>query len=498
MLYSGLREPQLNAVSGLRSEWKRHSAIMLNAPCGFGKTYTASYLCKQLADAGKNVVFAAPYVTLVDQTFKRFQQYGHDDLSVIWRNDARYRPSARIQIASADTLSRRDWPKPDVLIWDEAHIARRYLLELMEGEEFKTIGLSATPFAPWLGKYYKGFVKPCTTQQMIDIGLLTPFEIMAPTLPDLDGVKLRKNSFGEMDFCEETAAAIMGDAKIVGDILATWLEHGEGLPTIGFAPNIATANAYAMEFRRAGVPVAVITQDTDPFRERPEIFRMFDSGEIKVIWNVGVLGAGFDSDVRCVIWAKPTKSETVWVQGTLRGSRPAPGKEHCKLFDHSGTYWRLGCPTQIEHYSLNDGSLEEAERRKKATEEREKKAAECKCPKCGRIKRPDERQCAQCGHLPIGRGDITVNVDESRGLHSVNNKKSGPSREEMQNFYSQLLGHRKKSGEPMDPKRAAGIFKQKFGEWPNGFSKRQEPCGPEVSSYIKSTQIRYAKGRAKA
>jgi superfamily II DNA or RNA helicase len=47
--------------------------------------------------------------------------------------------------------------------------------------------------------------------------------------------------------------------------------------------------------------------------------------------------AGFDSDVRCIIYARPTKSEIRWLQALGRGLRTAPGKESCLIFDHSGT-----------------------------------------------------------------------------------------------------------------------------------------------------------------
>lgn len=329
MEFDDLRPPQKKAISLLRTDWKAHKNHLINAPCGFGKTALASYLAKSFANIGKRVVFVAPYVTLVDQTYTRFQQYGHTDLSVIWRDDPRHDASAMVQIASADTIIRRQWPKNcDVMIWDECHRMKKKLIEVMETHDFKTIGLTATPFSKWLGKYYTNFIKPTTTREMIELGWLTPFEIYAPCSPDMSKAKMTTNEYGEKDFSEAFAEEVMGDAKIVGNIVENWLLNGNNEPTIGFAPGVSTANAYTVEFRNAGISAEVVTAET-PREEREVIFRRFAEGIVKIIWNVGVLGAGFDSDVRCIIWARPTKSETVWMQGTMRGSRPAPGKSTC-------------------------------------------------------------------------------------------------------------------------------------------------------------------------
>ena len=233
MQLSDLRPHQQKTIPMLRTDWKSHKTHLINAPCGFGKTALASYLAQAFAAAGQQVVFVATYITLVDQTYKRFQEYGHTDLSVIWRDDPRHDPRAMVQIASADTIIRRDWPSNcKVLIWDECHRMKKKLLEMVDGIDFKTIGLTATPFSPWLGKHYQNFIKPVTTHEMIDGGWLTPFEIYAPCSPDLSGAKMRTNEFGEKDYSEAFAAEVMGDAKIIGNITAHWLTHGDNRPPI--------------------------------------------------------------------------------------------------------------------------------------------------------------------------------------------------------------------------------------------------------------------------
>lgn len=47
-------------------------------------------------------------------------------ISYVWRDHPSYNPTALIQIASADTLIRREFPDNiDLLIVDEAHLKRK-------------------------------------------------------------------------------------------------------------------------------------------------------------------------------------------------------------------------------------------------------------------------------------------------------------------------------------------------------------------------------------
>lgn len=127
------------------------------------------------------------------------------------------------------------------------------------------------------------------------------------------------------DYKEGQLSKVMSEAKLVGDIVKNWLENGQDRPTICFCVDVAHANYVTMEFSRAGVTVEVMTAST-PHEERQLTIRRFEQGITKIIINVGVLVAGFDSDVHCIIFARPTKSEIRWIQTLGRGLRAAPAK----------------------------------------------------------------------------------------------------------------------------------------------------------------------------
>ncbi|EOM3267408.1 DEAD/DEAH box helicase, partial [Escherichia coli] len=264
---------------------------------------------------------------LLNQTAERFTEYGlpWEEISFVWRDHPNYDPSRLIQIASADTLIRREFPDNiDLLIIDEAHMKRRALLEVIRDRDIRVLGLSGTPFAAWMGKYYECLIKPTTIRELIQRGDLSDYEFFAPSMPDLAGVKTSNTVFGR-DYNEEQLASIMGSSDLVGDIVRNWLENGEDLPTICFCVNVAHANFVTREFLQSGIGAEVMTADT-PHDERQDIIRRFEEGATKIIVNVGVLVAGFDSDVRCLIYARPTKSEIRWLQCIGRALRTASGK----------------------------------------------------------------------------------------------------------------------------------------------------------------------------
>jgi superfamily II DNA or RNA helicase len=61
-----------------------------------------------------------------------------------------------------------------------------------------------------------------------------------------------------------------------------------------------------------------------------------------------------------------------WIQTLGRGLRAAPGKDHCLIFDHSGTVNKLGYPDDIEYDYLPSSSdgMEDPQRVVKLTSQR--------------------------------------------------------------------------------------------------------------------------------
>lgn len=488
---------QDRALNSLRREWKQNRTFMVYAPTGSGKTGLAAFITAGHISRGKRVIFIAPYTILVRQTTARFVEYGlpEDEIGIIWRDHPDYDPERLIQIASADTLIRREFPDNiDLIIVDEAHMKKRALLEVIRDSGIKVVGLSGTPFSPWLGKYYSSLIKPTTIGELIQRGDLSPYEFYAPTKPDLKGVKSGTSEEYGSDYNEKQLSEIMCGSDLVGDIVDNWLRNGRDLPTVAFCVDKDHANFVTLQFNRAGINAEVMVAET-PSDERHLIIHRFETGATKVIVSVGVLVAGFDSDVRCIIYARPTKSEIRWLQALGRGLRTAPGKDACLIFDHSGTVHRLGFPDAIEYDELpskNDGMKGAAAR---AAKEREEKLPK-ECPECHFMKPAGVYVCPKCGFKPLVGED--VETDSTRNLKKMSKHETVYTKSDKQSWWSQIKfyqRHRAAQGKPVSDGWCAHTFQEKFGEWPNGLSDFPMEITPEVSNHIKHKLIKFAKRR---
>ncbi|EHM9716482.1 DEAD/DEAH box helicase [Salmonella enterica subsp. enterica serovar Oranienburg] len=462
---------QERGLNLLRRKWKQKRTFMMYAPTGSGKTGLAAFIAAGHVARGLRVMFVAPFTVLVTQTVQRFVEYGlpEDEISILWRDHPEFHPERLIQIASADTLIRRDFPDNiDLLIIDEAHMKKRAMLEWIRDAEFRVVGLSGTPFSPWLGQYYEELIKPTTISELIQRGDLSPYEFYAPTKPNLKGVKT-----------------------------ANTADYGRDLPTVAFCVNKAHANYVTMQFVKAGVNAEVMVAET-PHEERQVMIHRFETGATKIIVSVGVLVAGFDSDVRCVIYARPTKSEIRWLQCLGRALRTAPGKDKALIFDHSGTVHRLGFPDAIEYNELpskNDGMKEAATRQ---AEEREEKLPK-ECPECHFMKPAGVYVCPKCGFKPLVGEDVVT--DTQRNIKKLSKGGKVYTKSDKQSWWSQIKFYQRQRtsmGRPISDGWCAHTFREKFNEWPNNLSDFPMEITPEVSNYIRHKLIRFAKGKGKA
>lgn len=326
-----LHPHQVAALDGLKSSLRSgHRRPMLHLPTGAGKTVIGAHIVAGARSKGNRVGFVVPMLSLIDQTFERFVENGIDpaDMGVIQGDHEWHRPHAPIQICSAQTLARRGMPDVSVLVVDEAHIRDAKLHAYLASEESRSVtavGLSATPWSRGLGLVYDDLVSPISMRELIGQGFLSQFRVFAPSHPDLEGVSTDAKSG---DFQVGELSERMSAPTLVADIVATWLERGENRPTLCFGVDRAHASLLADQFEKSGVSTAYVDANT-PREERGAIASRFKAGDVKVICNIATMTTGVDLDVRCLILARPTKSEMLFTQIIGRGLRTAPGKEDC-------------------------------------------------------------------------------------------------------------------------------------------------------------------------
>ena len=496
-----LRPYQSNVVDATRAALRSGKRrVLAYLPTGGGKTRVATAITQMtLAKSTGRVIVLANRKQLVHQFAAALRAAGLDVGIAQGENTTGLHH--RVIVCSIDTIHSRNYTFDDVALFiiDEAHAvagSEKYRALLFRYNRVPCIGLSATPFARGLAKPYpelagrplfEELVVGATVQQLVDDGYLTDIEIYCPSAPDLTGAKTSRTPEGEQDFRQADIDEAADRPELVGDIIAHWLKLANGAKTICFASSIAHSKHIVEQFRAAGVAAEHLDcyMDDDT---RADILTRFERGDFTVLSNVALLSEGFDvPSTACMILARPTKSLTRFLQMVGRVLRPAEGKTHALLLDHSGSVERIGHPFDDLPLELCDGNPNKA-----GKQEREKPEPK-PCPSCKYVKPAGTRKCPKCNFEPERQNDIEVRDGE---LQRLTRKKNAATRFEKAATYAGLLqiAHERRYSE----KWAAHQYRKIFGVWPRALPEvRREPSA-ELRSWVKAQAIAYAKARENA
>lgn len=489
-----LRPHQVNALEYLKASTGRairegrRARLMLKLSTGAGKTVIAAAIVKGARAKGKRVLFIVDAISLIDQTVEEFMAEGVIEIGVIQAQHPLEDWSRPVQIASVQTLRRRDkMPPADIVIIDEAHCQDAWLIKIMQSETWANvpfIGLSATPWSKGLGLLYDELICPITMQELIAKEYLCPFRVFAAAHPDLSGVKTAHG-----DYNQEQLAEVMAEGNLVADIVTTWLRLGDARPTFCFAVDRAHAKAIQRRFEAAGVGCGYIDAYTE-VDERKAIRAQLDRGEIKIVCNVGCLTKGVDWAIGCIILARPTKSEMLYVQMVGRGLRVNDGIPDCIILDHADNTSRMGFVTDLDLARMTMCTKQKGERK---AQERDVPLPK-ECPSCHYLKPPKSRTCPSCGF----QAEPQSKVGEADGeLFEVTRGAAKASADEKRRWYAELswirLEHQWQKG------WLAHAYKEKFGVWPRGM----DDVGPRepstaVRNWVRSRIIAATKRKAAA
>lgn len=491
-----LREYQVEALVKLGQARKLgNKAVILKAPTGAGKTVIASTILLNCFTGNKRAMMMCDRIELINQTSETLEKYGIDH-GVIQASHPKENWKKIIQVASVQTLARRNWIVVDVLLIDEAHTLHKthiqYIAWLLEqNSNVMIVGLTATPFTKGLGKYFSKCIAVATTQQLIDLGFLCKPTVFAPSAPDLEKIKVTGGDY-QLDELEKAT----NTPKLVGDIVEHWINLAFDKPTIVFATSINHSKAIVDEFKRHGINAEHLDAYTDEI-ERKKIIKAFKSGTIKILSSVDILSKGFDyPGAEVAILARPTKSLSLYIQqgGRVLRISPETGKKGCLILDHAGNTERHGFITDDTTEELDTGNKKDAI---KSTIKKDKHEPVV-CPSCYFNKATSI--CSNCGfeHTPKNKVVSTDGFLVEISVVTETKKKLTVKEELISNplyLYGQLkqlcINKNWKSG------RAFFMFKDLIGREPN----RIEQIAPEqmptlkLQSYLKHIQIKNAKSK---
>ena len=505
-----LFDDQEETLSELRHSVRTgHTRPMVQAATGSGKTVLTVALTRDAyakwekrdpeERPAKALIFIVPKKDLVSQTAKRFREGGVNDVGMLgdgFKRDL----DAPVLVTTWQSLKNRPELMDTVIaVIDEAHKLPEFIKRWMkEAKDVLFIGLSATPDAPGLGKYFDDHVKGGTVEELTEKGRLSPWRCFyGKVQPDMTGVRTLKGEWHEGQTTERVT-----NKELVADIVQNWLEHGENRPTVCFCLNRVHAKELRLAFDDAGVRTGYIDYKTDG-DERKAVEEKSKSGKIQVVLNVRCLVEGSDWPwLSCGILAAPYKQARTYTQIVGRFLRTTAGKDDAVLFDHSTSTARFIDEGMVRSiYKLDfDFSLDSGADKSKGCAARKKyeakEAKEEPCPRCGFLKPAGVRRCPECKFEALPPSGVVVLPGKLTEVGGSSSKKARATRAEKQSWYGQLVflasSHGYKDG------WISRKYKEKFGVWPRGLSGTPVVPTIEVKNWVKSRQIAWAKSRKEA
>jgi superfamily II DNA or RNA helicase len=400
-----------------------------------------------------------------------------------------------VQVASIQTIwqrcvqkNSRALPDCDLLVIDECHrsLSRTYreLIDIFGGV---TLGLTATPCrgdGTGLGHIYEDMVQVSTVAELTEQGHLVPARYYAPSVPDLEGVKVRMG-----DYIESDLEGRMDRAILIGDLVENWARIAKDRQTVVFTTGVRHSIHIMERFIEAGVMAEHIDGKTPKYK-RDQILKDFTEGKIQLISNCMVLTEGWDCpSCDCLVLARPTKSIGLYLQMAGRTLRPHPGKEDCLIIDHSGAVYEHGFVDDPIVWDLNEsGKVQD-----KISQSRKKKPITC--PSCNAVY-SGQGFCPECGHVPETQPKV---LDTHEGdlveVTAVGYESHEYTYGDKMWWFAGLEYYRIEKG--YKPGWAKHAFNEKFGHWPSRIIVACQPVPPgiEIKGFIRHKQIRYSKSR---
>lgn len=413
-----LREYQQAQLDALYRWWSNNHAVdeppLIVAPTGSGKSFTIAMIVEKLFDTWPEdhprTVVLVPSRELAQQNAEKLRLVLPSHISIGYYSASlgKKNPYADVVVATIGSVynSAGLLGRIRCVIIDEAHLVkpgaakkdestgryRQFLDALAIRTQFAVVGLTATPFrgnGVWLTQgpdpLFAGICHEAKIGELIGQGFLSPLSLPAggvQTRINTDDVAI--SSTGDYAIDQVEAAVEMSIEDVAAEAVQLAANRQR---VIAFTPQVASAEALAGALRGHGWTAEVVCGST-PKPDREQRIADFRAGRIRCLVTVLALATGFDvPDIDCIIWARPTISPVLYVQGAGRGLRTSPGKEDCLWLDFSSTTDRLGPVDEV--------------RGRNATKKRDddKRKAPCAiCPECTAEVRPATLLvCPYCG-----------------------------------------------------------------------------------------------------
>lgn len=314
---------------------------LISLPTGSGKTILMSALAK---DLNKKTLILAHREELITQTEDKLKLFWPDAKVGICKAE-RDEIHQQIVIGSVQTCSRPQRLERlkeqgfELLMIDEAHhgVSNSYQSIIKElgfsnGSGKLLIGVTATVKRgddQGLGDVFEKITFSRSISTMIKAGYLSPV-IGRRILTNFNFERIRTRNG---DFAIEDLSEAVNTSERNQFIVKKFQEYAHDRKGIAFCVDVQHCKDLAEAFKKVEIKAEAVYGDM-PTDERKSILANLKNGKIQVVTSCGILTEGYDEpSCDCILMARPTKSQSLYVQCVGRGLRLWPGKQDCYVLD---------------------------------------------------------------------------------------------------------------------------------------------------------------------
>jgi superfamily II DNA or RNA helicase len=337
---------------------------LIALPTGTGKTVIFACLPRHHQIAGR-ILILVHRAELAEQAKRKIEKWNPGVKVGIEMGDQSSWSGQKVVVAGVQTIGRVGCPQVnrrllklrpdefDAVVCDEAHhsVADTYIrvfehFQLIQpGNKKLLLGVTATPVradGQGLWSVYQEIVYSMSITEAVKNGWLSDLKgYRVHTSVRLDTVPTSGDDFIVAALAQSVNTELRNEL-----IVKSWFEHAQGRQTVVFCATIQHAKEVANAFRRANVSADAIWGE-DVERSR----KLYDHQQkkLRVLANCAVLTEGYDDwRVACIVMARPTLSQLLFVQMVGRGTRIPEG------IDNLNTARLAGCTIEKQDCVIID------------------------------------------------------------------------------------------------------------------------------------------------
>ena len=411
------------------------------SPGGTGKSYMMAKLVKRLVQdwPGTRVMVLAKDAKLLDQNCNELMSLWPTAPCGIYSAGLKQRDTdSAIIFGGIQSVAKRwsEFGEFNIVLVDECDQIspaeetqyQAFIHHLTQvNPNLRVIGFTATPYRLGTGcltnldlwdRIIIDLTKTERFNWFVDNGFLAPLTTKKTAQEmDISKISMRGGEFDDRSM-QEVADTDGLNIAVVNECIKYGADRKHWLV---FSSGIDHGHKLAKLFNAKGVTTVMLSgKDSENYRREQE--QKFKDGEVRCLINCGLYGRGWNFPALDLIaWVRATQSVSLWVQGCVRGTRTAPGKENALVLDFAGNIRRLG-PV--------DDPIVPAPRRKGDGEGGEAPVKEC--PECHSYLHTRVMVCPDCGYKFPPPSSITKNSSNDAILRGRKDEYTGPQIEEFE------------------------------------------------------------------